>query len=109
MVERLGASRKGFPINYRHSSTTAYAGSLLKIRWIARKNKQQGALGTNQLRSYRSTNMQWKEVEMDWAYTEKADWGHHASGPRVESPWEATSWTSEGDMEEMVRGGNESL
>ncbi|CAH8532918.1 unnamed protein product [Heterobilharzia americana] len=32
MVERLGALRKGFPINYRHSSTTAYAGSLLKIR-----------------------------------------------------------------------------
>ncbi|CAH8289053.1 unnamed protein product, partial [Heterobilharzia americana] len=60
---------------------------------MVRKNKQQGALGMNQPRTYHPTNMQ-KEVEMDWAYTEKADWGHHASGPRVDSPWEATSWVS---------------
>ncbi|CAH8572101.1 unnamed protein product [Heterobilharzia americana] len=33
---------------------------------MARKNKQQGALGTNQPRTYYPTNMQ-KEVEMDWA------------------------------------------
>ncbi|CAH8603641.1 unnamed protein product [Heterobilharzia americana] len=72
MVQRLGALRKAFPVNYRHSSTTAYAGSLLKIRWIARKNKQQGTLGTNQPRTYHATNMQ-EEVEMDWPCTEKAD------------------------------------
>ncbi|CAH8514618.1 unnamed protein product [Heterobilharzia americana] len=46
---------------------------------MVRKNKQQGALGTNQPRTYRSTNMQ-KEVEMDWAYTENAEWRYHAPG-----------------------------
>ncbi|CAH8520406.1 unnamed protein product [Heterobilharzia americana] len=113
MVERLGTLRKGFPTNHRHSSTVAYSGSLLKIRWIARKNEQQGTVGMNQPRTYRSTNMQ-KEVEMDWAgdtlRRPTGDITHQArrfSGTRMGS--DELGVLGEGDMEEIVRGRNESL
>ncbi|CAH8633964.1 unnamed protein product [Heterobilharzia americana] len=79
---------------------------------MARKNKQQGALGTNQPRTYHATNMQWKGVEMDWAYTEKATeditrQARPSSGIPMGS--DELGVRGDGDMEEVVRGGNERL
>ncbi|CAH8627289.1 unnamed protein product [Heterobilharzia americana] len=115
MVQRLGALRKGFPINYRHSPTTAYAGSLLKIRWIARKNKQQGTVA-----GWQRTNQE--PITQEVCSGRKWRWiGHTLRRPTGDIMRQASHLSGipmgsdeldvrgEGDVEEMVRGGNGSL
>ncbi|CAH8498916.1 unnamed protein product [Heterobilharzia americana] len=59
MVKKLGALRKAFLTNYRHSSIAAYAGMLLKLRWPERiSNKELWLAGNDQPRTYHLTNMQ---------------------------------------------------
>ncbi|CAH8435896.1 unnamed protein product [Heterobilharzia americana] len=49
MAQRLGELRKGFPTNYRHSSKTTYAGSLVTedqtARIVRRSNKELTTVG----------------------------------------------------------------
>ncbi|CAH8288350.1 unnamed protein product [Heterobilharzia americana] len=87
MVQRLGASREAFPTNYKHTSSTAnaYAHSILKIRWPERISNKELWLGNEPITNP-STNKYPEESGdgLDWAYTEKTDWGHHAPGQVVE-------------------------
>ncbi|CAH8469605.1 unnamed protein product [Heterobilharzia americana] len=89
MVERLGALRKAFPTNYKNAQTNSCLRSLdtdTEDQMDSQKESatsNSGWLATNRPRSHHSTNMQRKKVEMDWSYTEKTDWGHHALGQAV--------------------------
>ncbi|CAH8646314.1 unnamed protein product [Heterobilharzia americana] len=110
MAERLGALRKGFPTNYRHSSRTFYAVSILKIRWPERISNKELWERTNQEPiTQQICRRKWRWI----GHALRRPTGDITRQVRLSSGTQMGSdelgVRGEGDMEEIVRGGNESL